>query len=152
MRVFFAFFTVFVFVVGCGADNPTQSGPSGAPSRIALDTDDPDGDTAADVDLLMPTRFENPLSSFNFNTIDGGRDLQPDEVLDPDGRTEVVPSDPDDGDTGDGGDGLEPEVVPEVDDDDDGTDTDSDDDLEPEVDDDPDSGDDVDDFGIEVIE
>ena len=145
MRIFSVLFVVFVFA-GCGADNPVQPGPSGAPSRVALDIDDPDPNADTDPQL-MPTRFENPLSSFDFNTIDGGRDLQPDEIKDPEG-TETPPDDTDAGD----GDDLEPEVVPEVDDGDDGTDTDPNDDLEPEVDDDPDSGGDVDDFGIQVIE
>ena len=98
----------------------------------------------------MPSRFENPLASFDFNTIDGGQELGPDEILDPDG-TETPPDDTD-GD-GDGG-APEPEVIP-----DDEPDSGGEPDPEPEVipDDEPDSGgepdpDDEDDFGIQVIE
>lgn len=157
MRIFLVLFVVLV-VAGCGADNPIRSGHTGAPSRVTLDTDEqPDGDTA-DLDL-MPTGFENPLSSFDFNTLDGGLDLEPDEVLDPEGAD---PADPADDTDTDGDDDLEPEVVPD-DNPDSGGEPDSDDDpdpddgLEPEVvdgDGDPDSGagGDVDDFGIEVVD
>ena len=137
MRFFLALFVVLL-VAGCNLDNPIRSGPTDAPSRITLD-DDGD-DTTDTTDLQLPTRFENPLSSFDFNTLSGDRDLEPDEVLDPDG----VGTLPDDTDVDvDDGDGLEPEVIDD--------DSDDDPDPDPEVVDDDDDSDD--DFGAdEVVE
>ena len=156
MRGFFALFVVVLLAVGCGADNSTVPGHTGVPSRVSLDSDgSDDGDTAA-LDM-MPASFDNPLSSFDFNTIDGGLEIKPDEVRDPESADPIAPS----GEVG-GSDDLEPEIIP--DDDPDSGDTpdpddepDSDDDLEPEVvggdGDDPDSGpDDADEFGLEVVE
>ena len=153
MRIFLALFVIFAFV-GCGADNPIQPGQPGstdvAPSRIPLAPDESDGDTAADAELqLPPARFENPLATFDFNTlIDGEPDLEPSEILDPEG-TETLPDDADTGDGDDPDDDLEPEVIPD-DEPDSGDGPDPDDDS-PEVVTGDDS-DDVDEFGIEVVE
>ncbi len=152
MRIF-ALFVIVLFVAGCGVDNPIQSGPTDAPSRISLDSD---GSDSVAEHQLMPAQFDNPLSSFDFDTIDGGLNLEPDEVYDPEG-TGDSPT-PEDTDVDD--DALEPEVIePEGDDEpepDSDNEPDSDDDLEPEVvgGGDPDSGagGDVDEFGIEVVE
>ena len=150
MRVFLALFVISFVIAGCDINNPIQPGPSDAPSRITLDIDEEsEGDTAADDDLQpVPTRFENPLSSFDFETINGDRELKPDEITDPDGTDPVAPLAP--SDEVDDDNGLEPEIVPDEE-------IDSDDELDPEViDDDDDSGDDTDDddddFGVEVIE
>ena len=148
MRVFLTLFVVLAFV-GCGADNPTKPGPVGTLPRVPLESpDEPGGDTAADAELQLPaTGFENPLSTFDFNAISGEQDLEPSDVLDPEG-TEPPPDDTDTGD-GDGpDDDLEPEVIP-------ADEPDSGDELDPEVtggDDPDDSPDDVDAFGIQVIE
>ena len=154
MRFFLALFVVLLFA-GCGANNPIQSGSTGAPSRITISSDDDSDAVAGGNPQLMPAGFENPLSTFDFTAVDSEWDLEPDEVRDPDStETPLVPDDVDDG--GGGGD-LEPEVTEvEGDDEPDSDDADPDDDLEPEVvggDDDPDSGvDDLDEFGLEVVE
>lgn len=153
MRIFLflVLFMVLAFV-GCGADNPIRSGPTGAPSRVTLDSGEQPDDDTADLDM-MPANFDNPLASFDFNTLDGGLGLEPDEVLDPEGADPADPAD--DTDTDDGDDDLEPEVIPDDEPDSGNTPDPDDDDLDPEVvGGDPDSGagGDVDDFGIEVVE
>lgn len=138
MRIFLAFL-VLLFAAGCGTvDNPIQGGSTGASSRIPLESDEPD--SAADTTQLITTGFDNPLSSFDFNTIDGDRDIEPDSILDPVDNDPVTPSD-----DADASDDIEPDAVEH-------DDSDEDDDIEPDAVRDDDSDDGSDDVPVDDVD